>query len=97
MLLNWFDASEAMQFGETLAQFHNERISLDSAQGKKDEKKRQASLDKLFRQMSRFRAEHKLNVYQNAKMGNAFKWNLKDAGYDSDYVDQLTKQLMFIR
>lgn len=97
-MLGWFDAKEAKEFGISLARFHIERIPLDET-GKKGgtAAKQQESLNKMFQQMVRFRLEHKLNIYQKAQLGNAFKWTMKEAGYESEYVDQVTKQLMLIR
>lgn len=98
-MLSWFDAKEATEFGTSLARFHIERIPLDEP-GKKDKptaKKHEETLNKLFQQMARFKLEHKLNIYKKAQLGNAFKWTLKEAGYESEYVDQVTKQLMLIR
>lgn len=97
MRLNWFDASEAKAFGESLAKFYIERVSPDAQLGKKAANKQKEVEDKIFQQMARFRLEHKLNIYKNAQLGNAFKWTLTDAGYGPAYVDQLTKELMFIR
>ena len=48
----------------------------------------------MYQQMARFKLEHKLNIYKKAQLGNAFKWALKDAGYDPEFVDQLTKNMM---
>lgn len=97
-MLSWFDAKEAKEFGISLARFHIERIPPDEP-GKKGRTaaKQQESLNKMFQQMVRFRLEHKLNIYKKAQLGNAFKWTLKEAGYESEYVDQVTKQLMLIR
>jgi len=96
-MLSWFDAKEAKEFGSALAQFHIEKIPLDES-GKKSRTptKQQESLNKLFQQMVRFKLEHKLNIYKKAQLGNAFKWTLKEAGYEPEYVDQITKQLMLI-
>lgn len=97
-MLSWLDAKEAREFGTSLARFHIERIPLDEP-GKKGvtAAKQQEALNKMFQQMVRFKLEHKLNIYQKAQLGNAFKWTLKEAGYESEYVDQVTKQLMLIR
>jgi hypothetical protein len=98
MLLSWFDAKEAKEFGASLARFHIEKIPL-AEPGKKSRTpaKQQESLKKLLQQMERYKLEHKLNIYKKAQLGNAFKWTLKEAGYDTEYVDQLTKQLMLVR
>ena len=52
-------------------------------------------LHQLEQQVTRFKAEHKLNAYKKAQLGNKFKWTLKDKGYDTAYVDQVTNWLMF--
>jgi len=95
MVLNWFDASEAKEFGTSLAHFYIERIPPGDSGGKnKSRDKKQEVVNKMFQQMARFKLEHKLNIYKKAQMGNAFKWALKDAGCDPVFVDQLTKELM---
>ena len=94
-MLNWFDAREARAFGESLAVFFAERIQVNS--GLKDRKftaKAQQVLTKMARQAEQFRQTHKLNVFKKAQLGNAFKWKLRDAGYDQAYVDELTEWLM---
>lgn len=97
MILSWFDAREAKQFGESLARFYMERISPNEAADKKDLAKRKEALNKLFQQLARYRLEHKMNIYKQAQLGNVFKWTLKEAGYDPIYVDHLTTELMTLR
>lgn len=96
MVLSWFDASEAKEFGGSLARFYIERIPLGdfSVKNKSVAKKHQEVVNKMFQQMTRFKLEHKLNIYKKAQLGNAFKWALTDAGYDAEFVDQFTKELM---
>ena len=98
MALSWFDAREARNFGISLANFYIERIPLDAAGGKdKSIAKRQEVLNKMYQKMALFRLGHKLNIYKRAQLGNAFKWTLKDAGYDPEIADHLTKELLLIR
>lgn len=96
MVLSWFDASEAKEFGASLAHFYIERIPLGDSGGKNKPiaKKQQEVVNKMFQQMARFKIDHRLNIYKKAQLGNAFKWALKDAGYDAEFVDQFTKELM---
>jgi hypothetical protein len=97
MALGWFDASEAKEFGSTLARFYIDRIPPgDSGKKNMSIAKKQEVIDKMLQQMKQFKLEHKLNIYKKAQMGNAFKWALKDAGYDPEFADQFTKQLMLI-
>jgi hypothetical protein len=41
-----------------------------------------------------FGQTHKLNIYKKAKLGNAFKWILLEKGYDAQFVDELTKEVI---
>ena len=96
MLFNWFDAREAEQCGLSLALFFAERVTVEACCNDKKPlaKKRQEVLGKLFGQAEQFKREHKLNIYKKAKLGNAFKWKLKNLGYDAGYVDELTRELI---
>ena len=96
MIFNWFDANEADKFGVFLAELLIERTPVDDAIGKRSvTKKHEAMLHQLGQHVARFKAEHKLNMYKKAKLGNAFKWKLREKGYDAEYVDQMTNWLMF--
>ena len=97
MVLGLFDAREASAFGEHLAKLLIERTpAAGAAVGKgRLTKKHEAMLHQLEKQVTRFKAEHKLNTYRKAKLGNRFKWVLREQGYDAEYVDQLTTWLMF--
>ena len=61
---------------------------------KKFAAKTQETLKKIDLQVQQFKAGRALNVYKKAKLGNAFKWVLRDKGYDTQYVDDLTEWLM---
>jgi hypothetical protein len=83
------------EFGRSLAQFYVERVPFESPfSTKKFATKTQEVLKKVELKVQQFRAGRSLNVYKKAKLGNAFKWFLRDAGYDTEYVDGLTEWLM---
>lgn len=94
-MFSWFDASEAQQFGNTLAEFLIERIPAEDS-GKKDKSapKKQEVINKMLLQIQIFKVSHKLNIYKKAKLANSFKWKLLDAKYEPDFVDELTKMLL---
>lgn len=95
MILSWFDARQAKEFGASLAGFFVERVSVNQkTEEKKFAEKTQKTLDQMAEQIARFKTQHKLNTYKKAQLGNAFKWTLKDAGVMPAQVDQLTKWLM---
>ena len=92
MKIEWFDATEATRFGDSLADFFIERIPLLPSEKGKPRKldKQFGVVDKMFVQIEQFKACHKLNVYKKAKLAGAFKEKLTDAGYDSKFVDEVT-------
>lgn len=96
MLLDWFDAKEEAAFGLALAEFIVARLPPD-AEAKKatlSDKKRQEVLPKFYAQIEHFRQDRKLNMYKKAKLGNAFRWKMVDAGYATEFIDELTKEVL---
>ena len=95
MLFKWFDAAAAKEFGVTMARFYIERISIDSAVNeKKFASKTKTVLDKMALRIAQFNESNRLNTYKKAQLGNAFKWTLREAGYEPAYIDRLTEWLV---
>jgi hypothetical protein len=94
-MLKMFDAKEEQAFGKALAQFYIERVPFEPPWSeKKFAAKTQEVLRKVDLQIQQFKSRRSLNLYKKAKLGNVFKWTLRDAGYDTEYVDGLTEWLM---
>jgi hypothetical protein len=51
-------------------------------------------LEGLGARAVRFNKEHKLGIYKKAKLGNVFKWKLKDLGYSNDFAERATKEIV---
>jgi len=95
MVFNWFDATKAKEFGESLAHFFVEQVPRnDQIKEKKFAFKTQRVLEKMQLQILRFKLENKMNTYKKAQLGNSFKWALKDAGFAPAYIEKLTEWLM---
>ena len=91
-MFSFFDADAAKQFGSEMAIFYMERMPLSIVLKEKQfVVKSQKIIEKMSLQIISYKQKNKLNTYQVAQMGNAFKWALKDAGYDGDYVNTLTQ------
>ena len=105
MFTNMFDATEAQEFGKSLA------VKFSTAYPMIDQKKETASgnkkglrskvLDKQEKVLVRMTSEvrqfgkaHSLNFIKKAKLANAFKWNLLDMGYEKEFVELLTKEVI---
>ncbi|KQP12720.1 hypothetical protein [Pseudorhodoferax sp. Leaf267] len=56
-------------------------------------KSRQA-MRELEKRVALFQRSNALNTYKIAQMANTFKWTLRDAGYEHQYVDDLTQWLV---
>ena len=94
-MFSWFDAQAAKEFGSELARSYIERVPLNSGLSeKKFALKSKQVLEQMNRRVMNFKQQHRLNTYKIAQMGNTFKWELKDAGYEPQYVDELTQWLV---
>jgi hypothetical protein len=41
-----------------------------------------------------YHAEHKLGVYKKAKLGNVFRWKLKEMGYSDEFAEDATQEIV---
>ena len=51
-------------------------------------------LEGLGARAVRYHEQHKLGLYKKAKLGNVFKWKLKELGYSPAFVERATKELV---
>ena len=51
-------------------------------------------LEGLENRAARFRDEKRLGLYKKAKLGNVFRWRLKDLGYSDAFVDKATNAIV---
>ena len=51
-------------------------------------------LEGLATRAARFRDEKQLGLYKKAKLGNVFRWKLKDLGYSDTFVDHATSAIV---
>ena len=95
MMLNWFNATLAKEFGAMLAGLFVKGMPDDRHFGDKAfEMKTNKLLKQMAVQVAQFKVDHRLNGYKKAQLGNAFRWGLVDAGVPADYANKLTKWLM---
>ncbi len=97
MGLNWFDAAKAKEFGNSLGVFFIQKIPFNDSQTMDDKlfaRKTKKVLTSMSTQVMEFRRSNSLNIYKRAQLSNAFKWTLKEAGYSTKYVNELTMWLV---
>ena len=51
-------------------------------------------LEGLGARAVRYHGDHKLNVYRKAKLGNVFKWKLRELGYSPEFIERATKEII---
>ena len=51
-------------------------------------------LEGLSARAVRFHHEHKLGVYRKAKLGNVFKWKLRELGYSNTFTERATQEII---
>jgi hypothetical protein len=95
MVMGWFDAREAEAFGITLAKYFRERVPPGATgENRKLAARHQQAVQGMLQLRDHFRATHKLNLYKKARLANAFKWDLREAGYDNALIDRLTIEVV---
>jgi len=95
--LNWLQGKRIDEFSRELAQEFSSRYSLEMATespDKKTEKKLGRALNYVYRQAREFRQDRRLGVYGTARLGNGFKWELREMGYRHDFIEEATKGLI---
>jgi hypothetical protein len=50
-------------------------------------------LEEVLAQAHQFRGENRLGVLRRAKLGNTFKWALREIGYDEEFIELATGKL----
>jgi hypothetical protein len=105
-MFSWFNATEFQRFGDELAVlFMDDKPTADEGNRKQRRMLKVAGkgkgrdpvqdiLRKLVIRISAFEARKDANIYKKAKFANAFKWRLKEAGYDAGFADELAKELL---
>jgi hypothetical protein len=94
MIRDWFDASEAVEFGRAIAHDVNRLFpSTSSDRRVHSPKKDQKKLDGLLRRTRIFAQQHRLNIYKKAKLLNTLKWELREVGHDESVIDEVVALL----
>ena len=96
MLRDWLQRKDIEAFATTLADDFGRRFPPKSEQRTdKGVKNQLASItDGLYAQAVRFRSEKRLGVYGKAKLGNVFRWQLRELGYSESFADEITRGLI---
>lgn len=90
MILDWFNAKEAVAFGESLASDIASQMPLAPLKTKpRPAKKSSKALDGLVFRVRAFALKTPLNIYKKAKFLNVIKWKLRESGYDEPFINEV--------
>ena len=95
-LLGMFNTRELEEFATSLANDLGRRFPPSSEARTDPGAKHQIKviLEGLGARAVRYQMEHNLGVYKKAKLGNVFKWKLRELGYSPDFAERATKEII---
>jgi len=90
------DSKEVQAFATGLAEDLGRRFPPSSETRTDPGAKHQINviLEGLAARAVRFHADKKLGIYKKAKLGNAFRWKLKELGYSDQFAEGATKAIV---
>jgi hypothetical protein len=94
-ILDWFKTQEVDELAAAIAAELVKRVppaALESRTRKAAERLRNTH-EAIFGRAGKFARTHPLSVYQRARLGNQFRWALKEAGYPPEFVESWTYEL----
>src|SRR4026208_637189 len=53
-----------------------------------------STLEQICGKALGFREQHGLGIYKKARLGNSFRWELKELGYAKEFVDEVPQRLV---
>jgi hypothetical protein len=96
MILEWFNAKQATEVGNALAEeFVRQTASSPSKRRKKTRaEENHAELQSFIQRIDSEARPLRLNLYKRAKLANSFKWKLLQNGFEQPIADELTRMLL---
>lgn len=95
-MLKMFDTRELEEFATHLAIDLGRRFPPASQARTDTGAKHQLKviMEGLAARAVRYHEQNKLGVYRKAKLANTFKWKLKELGYEAEFAETVTKDLV---
>jgi tetratricopeptide (TPR) repeat protein len=94
MILDWFNAREAIQVGSTLADSLLKPTGAEAHRPASRPKEARADVQKFLQRALREIRPLKLNLFKRSKLLTTFKWKLLEHGYDRAAAEELTHTLL---
>ena len=97
MVFKLFSPSKIDTFAKSLAQDIAKRYPpaiANNPQQMVSQKRLTDILEETFSKAATFQQENSLGWYKKAKLGNEFRWELKEMGYDEKFIEMATEGLI---
>jgi hypothetical protein len=94
--LQWFDTSEVDALAAAITAELVQRVppSRLESRERRDALRLRNAHEAIFARAAKFARTHKLNVYKKARLGNQFRWALREAGYPAEFVEAWSLELV---
>jgi hypothetical protein len=95
-MFGFFQTREVEEFATALADDLKRRFP-PASEARKDpgvQYQLKVILEGLGARAVRYHTEKKLGLYKKAKLGNVFKWKLKELGYSDTFAEHATKEIV---
>jgi len=92
-----FSPSKIDAFAKSLAQDIAKRYPpaiANNPQQMVSQKRLTDILEETFAKAAAFQQENSLGWYKKAKLGNEFRWEMKEMGYDEKFIEMATEGLI---
>lgn len=95
-ILQWFDTAEIDELARSIAADLVKRVPPSSlvSHTKQAADRLRNTHDAIFDRAAKFARTRKLNIYKKARLGNQFRWSLREAGYPPEFVQTWTYELV---
>lgn len=88
-MFNWFNATEAVAQGREIALSVSGSLRPAEAGGIRGaEGKNRENFERLIESATAAVRGRRFNLYQKAKFANTLKWELREAGYPDEFIDE---------
>lgn len=97
MLFRFFKHKEIEEFAKSLAERFAKRCppELQDDTRAAAVQKRDGAMSAIYSELGEFRTRVPLGVYRKAELANTLKWELKERGYHSDFVNAVVYDMLF--
>ena len=94
MIFSFFDTRETLAFAKEIAdELRQSFPNTPEDPAPKTLRKESRKFDRIVARTHAFAQKNKPNIYKKAKFLNAVKWQLRESGHDSQFVEEIVRLL----